>query len=193
VHPARKVGVLGNDRDGTHARVVFKTGDGAFEREPNTQASKYKTEAPGKKFGGARPGPDGKAPFKKQGEYKGFGDKKHFKKKDGPEIAHDHREQKALRMKRREGNPAYSIITQLKPLWEQARQKELERDKRTPLIDQMMTIIKGKVHEVGEPVCLSGPQTGRLRSSMTRRASYNAAFSMAPMPSATFSSPSSKV
>ncbi len=68
--------------------------------------------------------------------------------KSKPTIAHDHHEQKALRVKRKEGNPTFELVTQLKSKWEQARVKVMDKSKRKTLIDEIMTMIAGKVHDV---------------------------------------------
>ena len=54
-----------------------------------------------------------------------------------------------LRQARKSGSSkSFQLVTDVKKLWEQARVKELKKAARTPLVDQIVAHITGKVHDV---------------------------------------------
>lgn len=65
------------------------------------------------------------------------------------EIAHNHKEQKELKLKRKaEGNPNFTAIQEAKVLWEKARSGECPKKERAEHIAAIIELIKGKVHDV---------------------------------------------
>ena len=105
--------------------------------------------------------------------------------KKAKNIPHDHREQRALREKRREAsNPTYSLITELKAKWEQARMKETDKAKRTAIINDLARLLKGRVNEVRvlKHALITRVTYGidRLFSSTTARVLSSARSTMAP-------------
>jgi hypothetical protein len=64
------------------------------------------------------------------------------------QIAHDHKEQKQLRMQRKGANPTFGLVTELKEIWEKARVKEMKKEERKPLVDELMSRIEGHIKQV---------------------------------------------
>ncbi|KAJ3267557.1 hypothetical protein HK104_005776, partial [Borealophlyctis nickersoniae] len=56
--------------------------------------------------------------------------------------------QKALLQSRKSSKPLYDLQTRAKQIWESLRQKKLPADKRASLLEELMTLVKGKAKEV---------------------------------------------
>jgi len=65
------------------------------------------------------------------------------------EIAHNHKEQKELKLKRKaEGNPMFEAIQEAKVHWEKARAGDCPKAERAEHITEIIALIKGKVQDV---------------------------------------------
>lgn len=68
-------------------------------------------------------------------------------------IAHDHKEQRALRHERKvASNPSFGLVVDLKQLWEAGRKKDCTTQRRTEIVKEMISQLSGKFREARAPV-----------------------------------------
>jgi len=98
---------------------------------------------------------DGGKPRKAKSEGDGKGEKPLWKgklkgkKSEGPEIAHNHKEQRELKKKRQAfSNPNFAAVTDAKVFWERARAKRCPKLERSELIGKIMELITGKIRDI---------------------------------------------
>jgi len=77
------------------------------------------------------------------------------KAKVDPQI-HMSKKEKKVDRKTKEKN--YDIVHQAKQLWEQVRQKNLEVSKKKELLEQLYSIVKGKVLAVSQLALSTAPR-----------------------------------
>jgi hypothetical protein len=64
-------------------------------------------------------------------------------------VPQNHKEQKDLRVKRKlSSNPSFVIISGLKKLWEEGRQKTCTTERRGKIVKEMLVELEGKMREV---------------------------------------------
>ena len=64
-------------------------------------------------------------------------------------IPQNHKEQEELRIQRKvSANPSFSLITDLKKLWEEGRTKQASVDRRKVIVKEMLALTIGNLREV---------------------------------------------
>jgi len=136
-------------KDGLSKKVKKVKKDKKESKRPRTEDDAGDDAAGG--GGGGSGGEEAKAD-KEPKKRKFDTDKKSAKgKKDKfePEIAHDHKEQKALKLKRKaERNPLFSAIQEAKVYWEKLRGRNCPKGERPELVNKVMALVEGKMHDI---------------------------------------------
>jgi F0F1-type ATP synthase membrane subunit b/b' len=88
---------------------------------------------------------DNEVPDPEEGEVE---PKVNAQEKDAAKIKQQRQEQKEQTLKRKLQKPNSDLILEAKNIWEQLRQKRLNKQERRDLMDQMMKIVTGKALDV---------------------------------------------
>ncbi|KAH7479052.1 hypothetical protein PRIC1_009392 [Phytophthora ramorum] len=92
--------------------------------------------------------PKGKSFTKAKSFTKGFSGKKRPAGGNGEDGKKSFMDQKLAKKQRKMQRPHYEMVTRAKQIWNVIRERDVEKSKRATLVDELYTLVKGKIYDV---------------------------------------------
>ncbi|TMW60567.1 hypothetical protein Poli38472_000609 [Pythium oligandrum] len=98
----------------------------------------------GKQHKDAKVKAEGKGDYKSKGDFKG-------KKRPAPadkDVKKSFMDQKVAKKQRKMQRPHYEVVSRAKEIWNIIRERDVEKGKRTKLVDELAELVQGKVYDI---------------------------------------------